>query len=203
MNASPALNHTQDFIIAVMAQDRPGIVAAVTQAVFELGGNVTELSQTVMRGYFTLILCACLPAKLSPIEIQARIETAEPEMALSVCVSPYNPHPLFVPEEAAGVYFLTVQGQDRPGLIAQITSHLASRAINIEDLYTKTEEEKITMIFQIHPQSPRSAECLTLDLEALACELGIDLHLLHQDILRATSEVGAIRRLVRRTQGRN
>jgi len=38
-------------------------------------------------------------------------------------------------------------------------------------------------------------------LESLGGRLGIGIHLLHQDILRATSEVGAIRRLVRQAKG--
>ncbi len=192
---------TDAYIIAVMAKDRPGIIAAVTQTLFELGGNVTELSQTVMRGYFSLILCVALPKGLEPEVIGARVEGSEPAFELSVCVRRYDPNPLFVPEPEAGVYFLILQGKDRPGLIAQVTGYLASQEINIEDLYTRSEGERITMIFQIHPQSPRSAERLHLDLAAKACELDIDLHLLHQDILRATSEVGAIRRLVRRSQG--
>ncbi|GAB6068361.1 amino acid-binding protein [Methylothermus subterraneus] len=186
-----------DYIITVMAKDRPGIIAAITRAVFELGGNVTELSQTVMRGYFTLILCASLPPNLEPEEIRRRIETAEPELALSACVRRYDPVPAFVPEEEAGTYFLTIQGKDRPGVIAQVTSYLASQGINVEDLYTRTLGDEITMILQIRPKDKRSAARMRLDLEALGQELKIQLHLLHQDILRATSEVGAIRRLVR------
>ena len=38
--------------------DRVGIVYSVTGALLDLGGNVLELSQTVMRGYFTIILAA-------------------------------------------------------------------------------------------------------------------------------------------------
>lgn len=186
-----------EYIITVMAKDRPGIIAAITRAVFKLGGNVTELSQTVMRGYFTIILSAALPPGLEPEEIRRQIETAEPEMALSACVRRYDPVPLFVPEEEAGTYFLTIQGRDRPGVVAQVTTYLASQGINVEDLYTRSAGEEITMILQIRPRNRRSAERMRLDLETIGEELKINIHLLHQDILRATSEVGAIRRLVR------
>lgn len=192
---------TEDFILSVTAKDRPGIIAAVTRTLFELGGNVTELSQTVMRGYFTLILCVALPKGLEPEVIRSRVEGSEPAFELSVGVRRYDPKSLFVPEPEAGVYFLTLQGKDRPGLIARITAHLASRSINIEDLYTRTEGEEITMILQLRPQSPPSAEQLRLDLAAIASELDVAAYLLHQDILRATSEVGAVRRLVRRSRG--
>jgi predicted amino acid-binding ACT domain protein len=134
---------------------------------------------------------------LEPEEIRRQIETAEPEMALSACVRRYDPVPLFVPEEEAGTYFLTIQGRDRPGVIAQVTTYLASQGINVEDLYTRSAGEEITMILQIRPRNRRSAERMRLDLETIGEELKINIHLLHQDILRATSEVGAIRRLVR------
>ena len=44
------------YIISVTAADRVGIVYSVTGALLDLGGNILELSQTVMRGYFTIIL---------------------------------------------------------------------------------------------------------------------------------------------------
>jgi len=38
------------YIISVTAADRVGIVYSVTGALLDLGGNILELSQTVMRG---------------------------------------------------------------------------------------------------------------------------------------------------------
>ena len=197
------IHPTRNYIIAVMARDQPGIIAAITQAVFEMGGNVIELSQTVMRSYFSLILCATLPVDKDPEVIRQRLQSAEPALGLSVNVRCYDPQPLFVPEKGAGIWFLTLQGRDRPGLISQVTSLLADLDINIEDLYTQTLGEDITMILQIHPQKVLSAQQLRNHLQALGSKLGIDAHLLHQDILRATSEVGAIRRLVRQARGGN
>ncbi len=190
-------NDSEDFIIAVMAKDRPGIIAAIAQTVFELGGNVTELSQTVMGGYFTLILRATLPAVREENVIKQRLEGDWPQLGLTACVRRYTPERLFEPELDTAAYFLTMQGGDRPGLIARITRYLAGRQINIEDLYTRTEGDAITLILQIRPQNRRSAEQLREDLDKLGEELGIEIHLLHHDILRATSEVGAIRRMVR------
>jgi len=149
---------TENYIIAVMARDRPGIIATITHSVFAMGGNVIELSQTVMRGYFSLILCATLPAETQPETIRKGIEKTGKEMGLSASVCRFDPQSLFTPEKNTGIWFLTLQGQDRPGLIYQVTSHLADLEINIEDLYTRSEGKAITMILQIHPASPHSAE---------------------------------------------
>lgn len=191
---------TEDFILSVMAKDQPGIVAAITRAVFQLGGNVTELSQTVMAGYFSLILRAVCPAGLTPEAVRTAVEESIPEFELSACVRRYDPVPAFAAEAEAPVYFLTARGLDRPGLIARLAAHLAAHRINIEDLYTRTEGEEITMILQLRPQTLHSAEKLRSNLATIAGELDVVAYLLHQDLLRATSEVGAIRRLVRRAQ---
>ena len=50
-----------EYIVTVMAHDRPGIVAGIGRAIYEMGGNVEELRQTVVRGYFTIIVCATFP----------------------------------------------------------------------------------------------------------------------------------------------
>ena len=44
------------YIVTVTASDRVGIVHSVTGTLRDLRGNILELSQTVMRGYFTIIL---------------------------------------------------------------------------------------------------------------------------------------------------
>ena len=45
----PEPQHT--YVLDVMAEDRPGIVASVSQAVESLGGNIDACSQTVLSGY--------------------------------------------------------------------------------------------------------------------------------------------------------
>ena len=44
------------YIVTVTAADRVGIVYSVAGTIRDEGGNILELSQTVMRGFFTLIL---------------------------------------------------------------------------------------------------------------------------------------------------
>ena len=58
----------------VTAADRVGIVYSVTGALLDLGGNVLELSQTVMRGYFTLILEASFPTPRSTQQLADAIQ---------------------------------------------------------------------------------------------------------------------------------
>ena len=49
------------YVIGLMAANRTGILAAVTTAMAELGGDIQEVSQTVMQKFFTIILAADFP----------------------------------------------------------------------------------------------------------------------------------------------
>ena len=44
----------KEWIIIMAAANRAGILAAVTKAMAELGGDLREASQTVVRGFFTM-----------------------------------------------------------------------------------------------------------------------------------------------------
>ena len=43
-------------IITVVGNDRPGIIAGITAALYELNINILDLSQTIMDNYFTMTM---------------------------------------------------------------------------------------------------------------------------------------------------
>jgi len=187
---------TQEFVVTVTAKDRPGIIAAITRAMAALGGNVDELSQTVMRGYFTILLSARFPENVTAEALKAAVLTEGARFGLSVTVRATADDPNSLPPSLGDRYVLTVQGEDRPGIIAQITTYLASQDINIEDFYARVDKNRFTMVLQIQVAGGWDADQLRLDLEAIGSEIGLRANLQHEDIFRATSEVGAVRRLV-------
>ena len=54
------------YIITFMAANRVGILAAVTTSLAELGGDIQEVSQTVMQRFFTIIMSAEFPENRDP-----------------------------------------------------------------------------------------------------------------------------------------
>ncbi len=54
------------YIVTVTAADRAGIVYSVAGTLRDQGGNILELSQTVMRGCFTIILAVEFPEPRPP-----------------------------------------------------------------------------------------------------------------------------------------
>ncbi len=61
------------YIVTVTSADRVGIVHAVTGALRDQGGNILELSQTVMRGFFTIILAVEFDAPRNTLALREAV----------------------------------------------------------------------------------------------------------------------------------
>ena len=46
------------YVISVLARDHAGIIADVSEALFEMGANLQAVSQTVVGDWFTMVACA-------------------------------------------------------------------------------------------------------------------------------------------------
>ena len=182
-----------DIILTVMASDRVGIIADVAQAVSNLRGNINELSQTVMRGYFTIILSATLSDEVSDEQIRQEVTSRGGPDELLVSVKRYAPQPK--PATTGERFILTARGADQPGIIRQISAYLASKSINIEDCYAYVEEERFVMVLEVTIPQEWDVGQLQLDLESLGSEIGLTAHLQHENIFLAINELRSVRGL--------
>ena len=55
-------------MLTLVGKDRAGIVAKVSQALFDLKGNLGETSMTRLGGNFTIMLMVCVPEKKSVVQ---------------------------------------------------------------------------------------------------------------------------------------
>src|SRR3954453_21863690 len=76
------------YIVTVTAADRVGIVYSVAGTIRDEGGNILELSQTVMRGYFTIILDVAFSGPRDPKALVASIAERGKRFDLTVAVLP-------------------------------------------------------------------------------------------------------------------
>lgn len=187
----------KDYILTVMAQDRVGIVRDVAAALSELDGNITNVSQTVMCGYFTLMLSVAVPDERSLLEIRQAIERRGDVGEFEVNVRPYEPVPPSMLRKAEH-YTLTLVGQDSKGLIARATAYLADRQINIDDFYAYVREGRFVMLVQVSIPEGADVEAVRSELEEFEHEFGITVHLQHENIFRATNEIRPVVDLQRR-----
>lgn len=116
-------------MITLVGVDRPGIVARVSGALYDLGCNLGETSMLRLGGNFTIMMMVggppgeeTLRAALAPVaaELGLRLHIDNVDGAL---------HRHLIPDVQ-----VTVFGADRTGIVARVTAELAAAGINILDL---------------------------------------------------------------------
>ena len=72
-------------IVTVIGEDRVGIIAGVCTALANFNVNVLDISQTVMQGYFTMMMAVDVSGCDIPLaEIAKLMEEKGKEMGLSI-----------------------------------------------------------------------------------------------------------------------
>ncbi len=190
------------YIISVTAADRVGIVYSVTGALLELGGNILELSQTVMRGYFTIILEVEFPGPHSTRQLVEAILDRGKRFDPQVLVTEVR-DPALKPAVAAGERFiLTVLGDDAPGIIHDIAGCLAAHGVNIVDLHARLDGARFSMVMEAMIPQDLTPETIRSELERFGRDHKLEAYVQHENIFLATTEPGPVRiALAVKTQG--
>ena len=179
----------KDCVLTVMSLDRVGIVAGMTRAIYELGGNVDAISQTVMRGYFTIIVTVNFDADVSKGTLAEAVRNSGPQGELEVSVKDravMAPAPV-VP--GGDRFVLTIMGPDHKGIVTKITSYLADRNVNIEDFYAYTESGQVVLISELLVPGGVDVENVRMDIEGLLGEQEMSVNLQHENIFIATNQI--------------
>lgn len=182
---------TKHMIISVMSKDRPGIIASITGAIYQLGGDLADLNQTVLCGYLTMILSASfdsqvtkedLIAAISHIKTECTFEVSIKELSTATDISPEQP-----PEES---YILTVQGPNRAGIVHGVSQFCFEHNINILDLATTLRNNQYTMALQLDLRKCNlELEGLQKELDAYSRQNDLTVMIQHNDIFRVTHEI--------------
>ncbi len=72
-------------IVTVVGKDQVGIIAAVCVDLAKYNVNVLDIRQTVMQGYFTMMMAVDVSASTCPVaELAQKLEEKGKEMNLSI-----------------------------------------------------------------------------------------------------------------------
>lgn len=72
-------------IVTVVGKDRVGIIAGVCTQLASYNVNVLDISQTVMQGYFTMMMAVDVSAATMPLaQLAKELESKGQEMNLSI-----------------------------------------------------------------------------------------------------------------------
>lgn len=174
------------YIISITAKDRPGIVAGLSEAIFELGGNLEVASQTVHQSYFAMIILGAFDREIPAEDLAGQIRQKAGQ-DLHVYITPYQPGP---PVVCGGQTFIvTSVGRDKPGILHTLATYLASKNINIDDLYCYVENQEFIVICQVTVPAELDIFMVQADLEAVGQEGGFSASMQHENIFVATNEL--------------
>ena len=77
----------QKALVSVTGKDRPGIIAKVSTALFEMNINVLEISQTILDGYFTMLMIVDMTdASVAFSEVAARLNVVGEELGEVIAI---------------------------------------------------------------------------------------------------------------------
>lgn len=179
-----------EYVITVMARDRVGIVAGMVKAIAKQGGDVNAMSQTVMRGYFTIIVTASFGAAPDVAALRRAVEATGEPGELSVGVKEWEPGAEAEPVvQDSGVFVLSIIGRQRAGVLPALAGFLASRNINIIDLQSHVDDGQLVFISRVMVGRGMDIGQLQIDLETLFKKSGMSVRFQHENIFIATNRV--------------
>ncbi|OGW65990.1 MAG: hypothetical protein A3H49_01020 [Nitrospirae bacterium RIFCSPLOWO2_02_FULL_62_14] len=167
-------------IVTAFGQDRPGIVAALAEGLFQLGCNIEDTSSVQLRGEFTMMLLVRLPKGMAADQLADRLPPHISSLDLTVLCRE-------VPAQAATrtaasdtpTYMLSVYGADHPGIVAKVARAVSDHHGNITVMNTRVIGSAVkpvyVMVLEIKLMDGASPEPLKQALDRLKPDLGVDL----------------------------
>jgi glycine cleavage system transcriptional repressor len=184
---------TKQYVMTVMAVNRVGILAALATALDELGGGFVDLSQAIMRDYFTIIMAVEFPEDRPPEVIIDHLRAVGRPFGMEVILRDPASEPVLPSMEKhseAQSHLLCVKGQDRPGVLRRISLRLAQDGIDIADLYGERNDAAGTFETCLALELPSGVNVTRLkaDLDQMLKGDTLSVAIFRTDVLRAVSE---------------
>lgn len=162
-------------VLSVVGDDRSGLVSALAQEVAAHGGNWEQSELAELAGAFAGIVLVSIPDE-RVAELTAALSGLEGLLRVTTHAS--------TPLESAGAarpLAFTVLGNDRPGIVREVTAAIAAHALSIDGFRSRTIEAPMAggTLFEatVTVSVPREADAvaITAALEELAGEIQVDL----------------------------
>jgi glycine cleavage system transcriptional repressor len=175
--ASVTESAAKEWIIIMAAANRAGILAAVTKAMSELGGDLREASQTVVRGFFTMIFSAEFPGTMDAALIRGHLQDVCRPFGIELSVrDPAAQIPVHVAASTGTRQFrLRIGGRNEPGVLRSLSQIIARRGIDITGMHAVRTEEggAFEMILRLALPNNFNDEQLLQEIEAVGRTLGV------------------------------
>lgn len=166
-------------VLTVIGEDRPGLVEALAELISRHEGSWDESRMARLAGHFAGVVQIHLPEEQVDRLISGLPGLAERGLSASVVDSDWSMEGID-PRESVRLELI---GQDRPGIVREISSALAALGVSVQDLRTGVESAPMSgeRLFraeaELVPPPEVGVERIRLALERIADEMMVELHL--------------------------
>jgi len=140
------------YMLTLVGKDRPGIVAHVTDALYQGGCHLGETSMLRLGTSFTIMMMVRHAGNAK--SLQALLQTEVDSLDLHLHIDPITGglHQHREPDVR-----ITVYSADRAGIVAQVTGALAEAGLDILDLSSDVGGSEAKPIFIMHIEGRATA----------------------------------------------
>ncbi len=158
------------YMLTLVGEDGPGIVAKLTTALFEQGINLGETSMIRLGGNFTIMMM--ISSDMDSEAIDQAIGSLIDSMDLCMHLDPIEGH---LHQHIVPNMTVRVSGADKAGIVSSVTTALFENGFNILDLTSDVagSNDKPVYIMMIEGYSDKSWEDLQKAVDESVTE-GVD-----------------------------
>ncbi|AIL59628.1 glycine cleavage system protein R [Pseudomonas alkylphenolica] len=168
-------------VLTVIAPDKAGQVERIAECIAEHNGNWLESRMSRMAGQFAGILKVAVPAESYEELVRALEALSKHDIRVLIAKSGIDPSCTWKP------IAMELVGNDRPGIVRDITRLLAEQGVNVERLSTDVRPAPMSSEPLFHADAllamplTLSLDVLQAKLEELADDLMVELKLRPED----------------------
>jgi glycine cleavage system transcriptional repressor len=127
------------FVLTAFSQDRPGIVADISEVLYKNHCNLEDSTMANLAGEFAIILLFSPLSGGDEKGLEEKLSTEcrrlEREKGITAFIRPVG-HPEKKPKADHSTKSLHVEGQDHAGIVYKVSRFLADNDINIASLHS-------------------------------------------------------------------
>lgn len=159
-------------VITAVGEDRPGIVAAIAGAMYEIGANLDDATMTRLHDAFATMVSADLPPGETADDCRRALARVADSMDLTITVHQVRSD---APHGAPPDHAVTVYGADKPGIVYGVTSRLGERGVNITDMDTRLTGSPGSPVYVMLLEVAAGNADLATELDGLRRDLGVEI----------------------------
>ncbi len=167
------MSSRQWFAIAAIGRDRPGIVADLSECVYDCGLNLEDASMTMLGNEFATLMLVSGTGDSVRSTLTDGCRRLEWERNLTVFVRPLDSEPVSTATTADSTHRLVAEGVDKAGIVAGVSRSLATHHVAIVDLRGRITPvpQSGTPLYTLTLRMRVAKETSATDLEAALAEI--------------------------------